>query len=343
MRNVLFIAPRYMNLYLDVIKEMENQGYYVDFIPEESFKEDPYNVRGYIRYGKIWVNKEKFVRKNRCRWKKILALEQYDKSYDILFVLDGQSLDSYLFDELKRRNPQIKTINYLFDTTTGVYRFDKFFSFFDRIVSFDPVEVDKYSLEYMPIYWIPSISDDKYKYDVFGLGAMSLQRFDLFSVIKQICLDNKFSFYLKLLPNFKVNSWMCYRIRCFIRQLIGLGNTNIPIDALKSDFIIHEGLSPEIFRKFIANSNIIIDTSAPHQDGFTARFMWALGAGKKIITTNLKVVNTTFYNEKQIFLYSEDVKRTDIVSFMEVPYTGNSDNIDLLQARIDNWTSFMLK
>lgn len=40
-KRVLFIAPKYMNLYQDIIAEMKRQSYEVDFIAEQSYKDDP--------------------------------------------------------------------------------------------------------------------------------------------------------------------------------------------------------------------------------------------------------------------------------------------------------------
>ena len=46
MNRILFIAPSYMDIYKDIMFEMEMQGYKVDFLQEKSFLADPYNIRG---------------------------------------------------------------------------------------------------------------------------------------------------------------------------------------------------------------------------------------------------------------------------------------------------------
>ena len=121
-KRVLLIGPTYMDLYKDIIEGLRKLEYDVNFAPELSSKKDPYNVR------RLWFNfsfgyekvKEKY-------WSNLLNQKAYSNDYDILFVINGQGLHSYLFKALKDRNPNIKCYNFLFDTIKGVYKFNLFF------------------------------------------------------------------------------------------------------------------------------------------------------------------------------------------------------------------------
>ncbi|MFH4210110.1 lipopolysaccharide biosynthesis protein, partial [Acinetobacter baumannii] len=58
--------------------------------------------------------------------------------------------------------------------------------------------------------------------------------------------------------------------------------------------------------KLYAKSNVILDISHPGQSGLTMRTFEAIGAGKKLITTNLNIKEYPFYNSDNIFIISRD-------------------------------------
>lgn len=75
--------------------------------------------------------------------------------------------------------------------------------------------------------------------------------------------------------------------------------------------------------------------------------MWALGLGKKIITTNEAVRNYDFYTKDQILVLEDKYYTKDelliIKRFIEHDYNEDSkirDNIDKL--RIDNWLNTIM-
>ena len=341
-KNILFIAPSYMDLYKDIIEEMQKQGYNVDYIPEVSFKDDPDNIRGNVKYGSFWVNKDKFKQKNSSRWKELLAKSEYSKVYDYLVVLDGQSVDSCVFDILKERNGNIYCVNYLFDTTYGVYKFQTNFDRFNKVFSFDPVDVKNYKLNFLPIYWVPCSYDEKYHYGVFGLGALSQSRYRLFDKLEGICKEKGISYYLKLLSNMKIGNTYLYSIRCLYRKIIGQGKNNIPLSTYHSHLVTNQGLAPALFRVYIASADVVIDTSAAHQHGMTARFMWALGTGKRIITSNQEVKNTEFMSDR-IFIYTESSQDSELMDFISSSESSSEKETAFEEYRIDNWLKTILE
>lgn len=65
---------------------------------------------------------------------------------------------------------------------------------------------------------------------------------------------------------------------------------------------MNEPLTPAEFRSLIYNSRCVIDTYNTFQEGMTPRFMWALGAGCKIITTNKNCKEYSFYSPEYIYI-----------------------------------------
>lgn len=332
-----------MDLHKDIINELIKQGYSVDFIPEFKSKWDPRNKKGYVKISKFLVSEKLYNKRMEKYWTKLLYREQYNKNYDILFVLDGQSVRPILFQILKKRNKSIRLVNYLYDTTTGVYAFDKNFRFYDTIASFDITECKKFNLIFLPIYWIKDDFCPTIKYDMFGLGSYSSQRLTLFNYLKKISDEEGYRSRLELFA-YPIRNLKYYKVKQYLRKLIG-APTNIPVEDYESELVTQSTITPKEFRECILSSKITIDTSAVHQDGLTARFMWALGGEKKIVTSNQNVVNYPFYSTEQILLIDpSNVSVNEVKSFIEKPFTMSNDiRLMVLKYRIDNWIKFLIQ
>jgi hypothetical protein len=61
-------------------------------------------------------------------------------------------------------------------------------------------------------------------------------------------------------------------------------------------------LKKDAFNELFLNSRIILDIEHPKQTGLTFRSIEALGAQKKLITTNLSISSYDFYDDSNIFI-----------------------------------------
>lgn len=340
-RKILFISPTWVGIHEDVSLQLERMGFEVTFISENSIPEDSLRIKG----KKIKVSRAIEEFKKNKYW--IDNSDIINKSYDYLLVIDGQGINEYLFKVLKSSNPNIYCINYLYDTTHSVYHFEKNFSFFDKIFTFDRHESEKYNINLLPIYW-PPIEDINItcKYDIFGFGAYSKNRYDLFKFIKDIANDLDKRTFIKVYHN-KIKSKFRHVVNTWFRKFMGK-DTLISIANYKTDLISHTLLSTTEFRSMIQSSDVIIDSKVLEQDGLTARFMWALGAEKKIITTNAAARLYPFYSESQILILDESLpleSQTDSVKrFLEVPSIKLAPEIrNIIDSfRIDKWINTLL-
>lgn len=335
-KRVLFIGPVYMDIYKDVIAGLISLNYDVDFINERQRNNDPQSAR--YEFYRLHIGIE---RKKAKYWKDILESSAYNKVYDLLFVIDGQGLHPLLFDILKKRNPDIKCINYLFDTTYGVYHFENYFHLYDKVYTFDRAESERYGITLLPIYWVPPTGneDDVETYDMFGFGAYNSTRYEVFTQLDNYCLRRQMKAYVKLFEKMVSNERL-YKLKCIVRKMLGLP-AHLPLSHYHSDIITHTTIAPKDFRKYIFNSRITIDTHPGHQDGLTARFMWALGAGRKIITTNESVVKYDFYTPQQIFILNEEENIENNQDFDRFVDSNMVLPVSVRQKidhyRIDNW------
>lgn len=330
-----------MDIYKDVIEELVLQGNKVDYIETKDFKEDPYNRRGYKNIRRLLLVKEtRFNEFNKKRWEEILRNPKYQAIYDILFVIDGQSIHPVIFTILKKRNPNLKSFNYLYDTTTGVYQFNKYFHLFDKVYTFDLAESRKYRINHLPIYWVKptSLGNGNAHYKLFGLGRYNKSRYDLFKYLNDVVGEIDGESYIKV-QVVKTNL-LKNKIKEYLSKCLGLSPVDVPTQFYKNKLATCDSFTPLEFRKLIYCSDTIIDTSAPHQDGLTARFMWALGAEKKIITSNPAVREYDFFTNSQIFVIEdiESVDKNALIQFVLKKYQMDSAirNV-IMKYQIPNW------
>ena len=111
----------------------------------------------------------------------------------------------------------------------------------------------------------------------------------------------------------------------------------IPFTDVFNGLVTNKSLLPTEFRGYIYESEVIIDTHVEYQDGLTARFMWAVGAEKKIITTNKIVKEYVFYSPEQFFILGED-SFDRLAGFVSTKFLMSEKNRkEVLKYRIDNW------
>ena len=332
-KRFFLIAPPHMDLYKDIVGDLGNRGFSVEFLAVKVFPHDPFFISN--RYSWLY-NKKRFLRKLELYWDGLYKSGKYSFEYDYLFVINGTVVHPKLFYYLKKHNPSIECINYLFDSTQNVYHFDRNFKYFDRIYTFDRKDAEKFGINFLPIYWTKdNITTDK-TIKMFGFGVFNRTRYNIYSSIinrsKEIDSNSYIKLYTPEICNIK---WFKFKNR--IKRLFHLP-IDITYEEYSSSLITHKTLSPQEFRNYIYNSSIVVDTSNSKQDGLTARFMWALGAGKKIITNNTSILEYPFYSKDQFFLIGDDF--SELKSFINTPFIPSPEYKHLVeQWRLDKWLS----
>lgn len=330
MKKILFLTNRFMNIYLDIIHEMQIQGYDVTYIEDQAMPDDPYLIRNKDHTESEYEYREQYFNDY---WKSKIDNDVSKWSFDCLFVIEGFSVSSYLIEKLVEYNPNIKKILYIYDRTFGNYRFDLLFQYFDGIYTFDIFDSKYYNINHLPIYWVPCENDGKTKYLIFGFATYQGNRYNIFRKIKKMVATMEKSSFIKVY----VQPYREGVFKSLFRKIMGK-NLFLKLD---KDLVSDKTLLPDEFRKMISNSDIILDTHNDFQDGLTARFMWALGAGKKIITTNKSVVHYKFYDPNIICIIDNNV---DVPSsfLLKANKIKTDINTDIQKYRIDNWLSRML-
>lgn len=331
--DILLLAPSFLNLYQDVISELERQGHFVEFIKDRSFEYAPCLIRNKRQspmkekiYGKIL----------KSYWKKKCPTIQTSK-IDILLVINGKSYHPYLKEYIKQKNPRLKVVLYLWDKTYQNYRFDKYFDSFDDVITFDRVDAEKLNIRFLPCYWVPQFPTTNPTYDIFGFGTIRKDRYELFKSIWLSAQKLNLTSFVKLYQA-PLSQSSYSKIKRSIKTLF-----KEKPETYIADLITNKPLPPADFRSLISNSRCVIDTYNTFQEGLTPRFMWALGAGCKIITTNKNCRDYAFYSPDYIYI-TDSTKPQIPKDFLLQEYRQPQNRIDIInQYRIDNWLKQILR
>lgn len=306
---ILFIAFPYMNLYKDIIKEMEKQGHRVTFFEDKSIKGDVKN----LTFSK-WFGLRKILWKNRIKryWQNaISANEILSCEYDVLFVLTGYSIDSIIIDHLININPKIKTVFYTWDTC-NYYTFEKFLPLFDKSYTFD-IEDSKKDPRWilLPIYHkckVP-ITRKSHKYDISIIGTNHDGRY---SIVKRLLPQIKelgLKYYIRIVEiQSKVPLKLLMKYRLGLLSTYEEEEIKLLLGIERFEYLTRNIISYDEYEEVSNSSLCILDTHRDSQSGLTARFMWALACGKKIITTNPHALEYNFVNPSQVCVLGNDLQ-----------------------------------
>lgn len=346
---ILFIANPYLKLYREIESEFQKQGHQVVTILDVRLKFDPY--WGWIKL--FFLRELFFVRIYNIyahHWKKMIKKDKkLSESYDVLFVLSGTSIDGYLVRHLQKNNPDIKKILYTWDSCNH-YNFARLIPWFDKCYTFDILDVKNDSRwELLPIYYkqIELNDNNVAMYDLFSVGTNHDGRYSFFKKLIPQFKENGLKYYIKLVElqeNISFKQALKYYI---VSHFFAKYHSNF-IDDMKFilgdddlDLKKKEMVNHEEYTYFSNISRCIFDTQRENQSGLTARFIWAIANKKKVITTNRWAFEYSFVRPNQVFVVDENEPQIPI-DFIRLPLE-EKDAADVLFLRIDNWVRQILK
>lgn len=274
----------------------------------------------------------------RTQWTEELKKDIGDRQFDIFLCMPITPFKKSFMSWLRQRNPNIKTILFIWDKVEGIMSYYKdYFHLFDKIYTFDRDDSSKYRFVYQPDFYISDVTVpyDKCGYDLNFVGNLSynkavFNRPKVLAYIEQFALQYNLKTYLYLKYSYQESRW---------NKLLGIKDEYQKIiePYLKSPFMHTESLPLSVVEEKQENAKVIIDLSHSNRQGLTINAITALAKGKKLITTNKRLVEEPFYNPANIYILDEENPKLDIDFFKTEPKP-----IDMSSLRIDNWLNTVL-
>ena len=329
-----------MDIYNDVMESIIDKGMDVVWVQASTIPNNPFRA---IDKKSSKYDVDSYMSNVKSMWEKRLQDEDMKEPFDFFLAINGHDVHPFVFDYFRKWNPQIRMVLFLYDRVDGVMQIDGFFQYYDEVFSFDLGDCDKYKLHFLPIYWKEPKNEMPIKYDIFGFASYSEnkpERTKLYKEVKSLADECNYQSFIKLYISSKKGNAFSYFIRSLVKRIMGI--QVIPLKEIEKDLYTGKTISPADYRKLIQQSKAVLDTQASYQDGLTARFMWALGTGKKIITTNNNIIRYPFYTPEQFYVLKGN-NYEGIREFMKGDFEMTKTNIEIVnQYRIDNWLNTLL-
>lgn len=317
-KRILFIGPVFYHYHQEIVTELVQKGATVDFFPERDYS---IRSRVYKRLGTA------AYRGYQRRYYTRLFNRFKANRYDLFLLIKGEIFPFELVESIRQSNPGIKTVLYQWDSMVRVNYAD-LIPVFDKVATFDSEDSKQYGLNYQPLFYTREVDTLKKiqtasLYDLLLLGMYLPERY--------LGLQRLLSYSEKHHLRFKYHLFL-QKTHYFTQKLKGR--------TIDLKFCSFETISYQDVLKLYAQSNVIVDFSNVSQSGLSMRVVEALGAGKKLVTTNKNIQQESFYSPSYIHVI--DPANIEIpASFWESTIVHNDSKLDRL--RLDNWLETLLQ
>ena len=290
-KRLLLIMPNFFNYPQEICKELENMGYEVDFF------DDRPSTNGFVK-AIIRLKKELIGKYIELYFEKMMNIVR-KKKYDIVFLISGQSLSfsKEMIIKIKEKQTNAKFILYQWDSLNNFQYIKEISPLFDECYSFDRDDAENnINLRFLPLFYtkqyeLMKSKNQKERFDFCFIGTAHPKKYKFIKL-----MSNKLK---KVYPNQFIYYFFPSRIVFFYRKII---NTELR-KSHYSEFHFKPLLGEEM-NSIYSESKCVLDSAQAGQKGLTIRVIEALGASKKIITTNTDVLNYDFYCEENIYVYN---------------------------------------
>ena len=300
-KKILFLSVQTFNLEVEIKNKLEELGAQVTY-----YDERPANnnfIKGIIRL------KRGLVQKRIDTYYKEILSNATKIQYDYLFVNRGEVVPAFFLEELKKTHSNCQFIFYTWDSFANHTHPTTILKYFDRKLTFDPQDAILYKINFRPLFYLDAYKNLTHlptKFDILFLGTAHSDRYKISSLIKKWAFNNNLTCFCYYYMHGKL---VYFYKKIFDKTFKEFKYNHLSFKSLNINYIV----------KLYQQSKVILDINHPHQMGLTMRTFEAIGAKRKIITTNSEISKYPFYNEKNILI----INRNDIklnLDFFEGDY-----------------------
>lgn len=316
-KKILFIGPVFFGYYLNIIEVIEHAGGEVEFISDYSHT--------------IWAKLFKNINKKIYDWYnnrylQIVLSKIHQKEFDIIFIIKGTIISVEFLSRIKERNINARFITYQWDSIKN-FDYQHVIPFFTDIFSFDIEDCKNiHKLKYLPLPFffhedyikLASVKENhQTDIDILFVGTFYIERYYQLVELSRLFRRSGIRFY-------------CYHYIPFLSYLKALSKGKIYGN------IRFRKISHNKILNLYQRSKIILDLPHVGQSGYTNRVLDAIGAGKKLITTNDNIKNEWFYSENNIYIIKK-FKDMELNNFISIPFDRNGIQQHIHNHSIEKW------
>lgn len=288
---ILLISPNFFNYHKMIIEELINMGHSVDWFDDRP-STNPW-IKAIIRIKPTIIHY--YIKEYFHKIMQTIKMNQYD----VVFLISGQSLslNETMIKEIRELQPSAKFVLYQWDSLQNFRYIEKMEKYFDKCFSFDKEDVRNHeNLVFLPLFYarrfeeMGELKKERYQYDFSFIGTAHPQKYIFVKKMTeqlQKVYSSQFIYYF-------FPSRIVYVYRKFLNE---------EMKQAKYGEFHFVPLSFEEYDSIYKESRCILDSPQSGQTGLTIRAIEALGANKKLITTNPDIKNYDFYKPENIYVY----------------------------------------
>lgn len=326
-KKILFVCPKFFGYEKHILTEIESMGAEVSFLKDRLF-DSPLQAaltRLFPTIATLLVSK--FI-------VRMLDAMPNNSQFDLLFVINGQTLSKIFLNRFKVLNPNAQSILYIWDSLKNRATLKEKFTYFDRIFTFDPADAKKYHLHFRPLFFVNNLKvtnkpvSNRRDCQLMFVGTMHSDRFKVIRAFKTIVPTHVKTFIYPFIQA----PWVYWVYKIFKKEYR---------DTKRVDFKF-KPISEALLYEAYASSSIILDIEHPLQQGLTLRTLDSLGAGRKLITTNNNIRHYEFYNTNNIAIIDRHASEYHIdPRFWDSPYQ-EPDDLTYSKYTLKGWLQELL-
>lgn len=297
---LLLIMPRFFDYPEVITKELTNMGYEVDFF------DDRPSTNAWVKAA-IRINKNIIKRYIKKYFEYVMKTVQL-KKYDVVFLISGQSLSfsENMIQRIKECQAHAKFVLYQWDSQTNFPYIKTMQKFFDKCYSFDRKDVkETEGLKFLPLFYsntykkIGEKNNNNFKYDFCFVGTAHPKKYKFINMMSKQLKE--------VYPKQYIYYFFPSPIVYFYRKL-----RNKEMRKAKYHEFHYVPLKGSQMNEIYESSRCVLDSAQEGQLGLTIRVLEALGAKKKLITTNEDIINYDFYRPENIYVYDGKIDLDNI-------------------------------
>lgn len=302
---ILFIGPNFNGYQKSIASTIRKSGKYktVDYISDCPL----WNIGFFATICNLFPSqKNKIIKK----YNEFILRKIRTESYDIVFIIRGEFLDSNIIKLAREGNKNLKIIVYQWDSIHNNTNAQHLIKIADEAYTFDYEDSKNFSLKYVPLFYsweeagIKRINISNPTIDIVSIGGYRSHRMPFINIMKKVCERKNLKY--------KFHSFM--RLLAYIKNKKKLGINLSDINFSK--------ISYKRYYSILQNSKAVLDIQSPTQSGLTMRTMETLSLGKKLITTNANIKKEQFYNRNNIYIINapEDLLSNELDDFLKLKF-----------------------
>ena len=184
-KKVLLIAPRFFGYEVEIRNEIERRGAQVDWLADRPFDRSWQSAITRFAPALMQPSVNRLYR-NRLEQ---LATNQYN----VILVINGQTLAPEVLSELRLNFPQAKLVLYMWDSMDNRPGIIKALPYYDETYSFDPESSSQYGMKLRPLFFTQGFEkpiEQTFDYHLSFVGTMHSDRYEVIDKLRKQLLES---------------------------------------------------------------------------------------------------------------------------------------------------------